>query len=420
MSATRRTNPSLRTLLRAFLALLLVPLSLAAQTSGGTDQVEIVGGGGGLTARSADGNHALQLGAAFQLRPMATLLPEEESTDRLRAGFQARRLQVNLQGHTFSPRWTFRLRLDSTNGSGVSAGFAWVGYQAEGGTSVRIGQLKPAFLQEELIPAIAQLAIERSYTSDYFTTDFSHGLQVSQRLSPRVSLITTLHTGSYGWRTDYEPDRSEFALAARSEWLLMSQDPAVGRGQFQEFQHWEGDPPALLLGIALDYELGESSGRSGAPDVLKWTVDLTGKARGITAHGALMGQRMDATTPGSSSLPAKLDGASQFGWVLQLSGFLVPTRWDAFVRMEGLDFDGVYFRMNQGSVDSGTRDLPAEADLRIVTFGGSRYLSRQGLKLSLDLTHALDPVPVANPGVGLLGADHGGQSTLRSQIQLRF
>lgn len=400
------------------LALILgQPVESAAQDGAQT------GYGGGFYIRDAEGNYELRLSTAFQARYLYTLRSEGPSIDADDdldiGGFQLRRVQLDFQGHFFNPRWTYRFRLDSGNGGTLTAAHLWVAHTTDdGGATIRFGQYKPDFLQEESIGEPTQQSIERAYTTEYFTVDYARGVQIVGRPSDRVTLAGSLHSGSYSFRSDYTAAPTEIAFAARAAWIPFADAPASAWGQFGDSQHWRGDQNAALIGVGVDYELGRNDALS-YPDVLKWTVDASLEAGGASLFGAVIGQNFTADAPLANGVPANIDGASQIGFVGQGAWFVIPDELDVYARFESIDFDGVYYRVNQGAIQSGSRDLP-ENRLSILTGGVNRYLRRNNARLTFDVIHAFDPVPVADSGNALLRSIAGGQTAIRSQMQIRF
>lgn len=411
MAATRRSARAL--------AILLAAAATATSPAGAQDTS---GYGRGFFLRSADGANELRLGGTFQYRWVGNHLPPAtrgSASDGWVSGFQYRRLQVEIQGHFMSPRWTYRLRLDAANGGTMAPAHAWVAYDFPGGVNLRVGQTKPSFLFEENVSGTSQLAAERSYAADYFTTDFAQLVQLTHRPSERLTLVGTLHTGSYSYRTDFDADLNDVAVAGRAELLLAGREPAKAWSQLSDFQPWEGGHTVALLGAAVDWEAGESGGAATYPDVLKWTVDLNVKGGRGALFASATGQRLSAETRLAAAVPAAVDGARQLGLVGHATWFLSPGRLAAYARMESVDFDGVYWRMSQGATQSGSRAL-AEDRLGLLTLGGTYHFRRHAAKVTVDVVRALDAVPVANTGSGLLRADAGAQTALRTQLQFKF
>lgn len=407
--------------LKCLLPLVGAVLASVAATDRAAAQVN-AGYDGGFFIRDADGDFEIRIGAVFQPRYIFTTLSDEDGVgpddDADIAGFQLRRTQLDLQGFVIDPRLTWRLRLDASNGGTVAPSYAWVAYTTEGGTNLRLGLLKANFLHEENVSGSAQIAAERSYTADYFSTDYVQGFQVSRRMGDRVSFVGTIHDGSYSARTDYTGNVIAVAGAGRAEFLIRSDDPARGWRQFGDFQHWSGDPSAAMLGAAVDYERAYSD-PDAFPDIIKWTVDFTGKTSGFTVFGAVVGQSFSSGAPLVAPVPMDINDAGQLGLVGLASYFILPDILDAFIRFEHTDFDGVYYRLNQGSVQGGSRDLD-EDELSVLTVGVNRFFRRNSAKLSMDVVHAFDAVPVANSGGALLRSDAGGQTSIRAQAQVRF
>lgn len=387
----------------------------------------------GFFIRSNDGSAELRLSLINQIRYIhnhrdaGAAVGVKEDTDQ--GGFQLRRTQVDFQGHFISPNWTYRLRLDSSDGGTIAAAWAWVGYKINDDWSVRVGQLKPSFLHEENVGGPNQLAAERSYTADYFTTDFSQGIQLTWQAAERLKLVGTFHTGSYSARTGFTGDGSDLAFAARAEYLVVGEDTKKGWRQFSDFNSWSGDQAAVLLGAAVNYEQGESGGVAPAgvgrlPDILKWTADVNAKVSGLSLFAAIVGQHFDVDAPLATGVPTNLNSASQLGVVAQVAYFVIPDKFEPFVRYEWIDFDNVYYRNNAGAIQSpgatGSRNLTGADQLSILTVGGNYYIKKHDAKLTLDLSYAFDPVPVANTGTGLLQSVDGDQLALRAQLQFKF
>lgn len=377
----------------------------------------------GFFLRSADGNNELRLGLVGQIRYVYNHRSEGEnvgdSSDRDSDGFQIRRAQVDFQGHFVDPRWTYRLRLDANNGGNIQAAWAWVGYKINDDLSLTFGQIKPSFLHEENVGGPAQLAAERSYTSDYFTTDFTQGIQLTWRASDRLKLVGTLHSGSYAARTDFNNDGTDFGLNARAEYLLVGDNVKTAWRQFGDFQSWSGDQPVVLVGAAVNYEKGESGIDGSLPDVFGWTADITAKFNGLGLFAAIVGKHYSVDGTPASGVPSDLDGSDQIGIVAQASYFLIPDKFEPFIRYEWINFDGAYYRNNGGGIQSGSRNLDDD-DLSIITVGANYYLKKHNAKLTVDVLYALDPVPLSNTGQGLLRSADGDQWAVRSQFQFRF
>ena len=184
-----------------------------------------------------------------------------------------------------------------------------------------------------------------------------------------------------------------------------------------------GAPPlglGCLLGLALDYEIGEEGAATYTPDILKATADASLEVHGFTLFGALYGQKFDDHDENhDSDLPDNLADAEQYGIVLQAGSLLPPEGLDLFGRAELIEFDNLYYR-NKGEDFQKPSGSLASDPLTILTTGLNYHMPKYNTKLSLDLVWALDPVPCANTGAGLLDTLEDDQSALRAQLQWRF
>ncbi len=397
----------------------------------GTDRVN-AGYNRGFFINDSEGKFALRMNLHAQVRYLFNSRNTGGSgsdSDLNEGGFTLRRIQLNFQGHAMDPALTYRVQLAAdADGGTLRPDHAWVAYQLTDQVLLRAGQFKPPFLREELVSSTRQLTVERSYSADYFTADFSQGLYV-EWWKERLLLSGALHDGSYGMRTEFNGDATNYALTGRAEFVLVG-DPAMyrkaGWSQLGDFTSWSSDPVAVLLGGAVTYEEGEDGGGNNVPDVLKWTADVSGEFGGWNLFAAVIGQTfpgfngnsviLNGTTTGSMS---RLAGSDQLAVVAQGGYFIVPDKLELFGRYEWINFDGVYYRHNGGAVQSGSGNLTRD-ELNLITVGFNYYLHKHNAKLTVDVVYALDPVPVANAGQGLLRSSEGDQVVLRSQIDFGF
>jgi hypothetical protein len=324
-------------------------------------------------------------------------------------------MQIDFQGHVFNPRWTYRYRIDASNGGTVASSYIWVGYTtASGGLTVRAGQLKPEFLQMERVSPFGQIAIERPYTNEYFTTDISKGIQFITKPSDRLSVVGTIHNGSYSYRSDYNNLATEIAFAGQASWVALADDPAAAFSQFGDAQQWDGDQDAVMLGLGVDYELGRRAD-TNYPDLVKWTADANAELGGASLHGSVIGQHFTAGNTLPTGVPANIATVNQYGFIGQIGYMVLPNTLDAFVRYDLTDFDNVYYRLSGGTVGA-----PPADRVSMLTVGVNRFIRKNNARLTLDVVHSFDPVPVADTGIGVLQSGEGNQTAVRAQMQVRF
>lgn len=353
----------------------------------------------------------VRVGGEIQVRYIAADAPRAGVDDQ-EFGFQVRRARLPVTGTFLGAANTFRIRPGYDRASGtVQLDDAWIQRRFGGGLSLTAGQFKPMFLREEFVSSFAQLAAERSYTADYFTLDYTQGVEAGLD-NGQWRLFAALHDGSYGANTDFANDRVDGAATARLELRR-----GAGWGAWQDLSAG-GHARGLLLGAAATFERGERSGGAQLPDVFKYTVDVSIKAGPLALLGAYTAQAWTAPDT-AGGIPPELDGATQTGVVAQAGVFVVPDRFELFGRGEWLDLGGVYWRNSGETVQSGSRALAA-SDLALYTAGFNWY-QRGSARFTFDVVYAPDDaVPVANSGAGVLRTDRGGQLTVRSQFQVRF
>jgi len=328
------------------------------------------------------------------------------------SGFQLRRARLVLTGSLPVRGVTFRVRPTYDRALGtVSLDDAWVAWAFGTGWSLQFGQFKPVFLREEYVSGFQQLAAERSYVADYFTIDYTQGVELS-RTGRRLRPSLAIHDGSYGANTDFTADRTRFAVNGRLEWLASGTWAA-----FSDFNGWASSGRGLMVGAAVDYENGEPDSLRSVPSLAKATLDVTAKVPGADAALMLYAQRFNVDQQGN--LPSNLDPAHQWGVVVQAGVFPVRDRFEVYGRAERLEFDGAYYRNDGAIVQVGSRDLTSTR-FTAYTAGVNWYVRKHSAKLTLDVVVASDPVPVRNTGGGLVRTDGAGQTAVRAQAQFRF
>ena len=330
------------------------------------------------------------------------------------SGFQLTRARLVVSGTFLTPRLTYRLRPTYDRAAGtLSFDDAWMAYQLSDAWNLRIGQFRPWLQREDVVDAFAQMLLEPSWNNEYFTMKFTQAAQLTYD-GGWWRPVVAIHDGSYGSNTDYNADRTEYAVSGRIEVRL-----GGGWAQFNGLSGWSGVRPAVLIGAGADYERGQSRTGRHTPNVLKYTADVTFNASRASFLAALNAQHFDNPADTAGGLPSHLDGASQWGLVLQAGVFAIPDALELYARYERTVFDGVYYRNNGANVQTGTRNY-AGAPLRVITAGVSRAFRKDAAKWTAEAVWALDGVPVANTAAGQLDSGLGRQVTLRTQFQFRF
>ncbi len=413
-------------LVLAFSLLTLPATSFAAPVAGPTTTVTtaaapavaaakaVAGYDKGFFLGSADGRFRLRANLEAQLRYVGSHLEDDAAAvdDDNIAGFQTRRARIDLRGHAFTERLSFRLRSNADRASGsFGLDYAYLAYDLDPRWKLKIGQFKPFFLREEYVNGFHQMAVERSYVADYLTVDVTQGIEATYQ-APRWRTAFALHDGSYAPSSDYTADRSTYPVSARFELLASG-----GWKQFEDFAVWTADPHGILVGLGIDYETGDLDQGGAVPNLLKATLDLSAELGRASLFVALTAQRLEGAAD-NSGLPATIDGITQYSSVAQASWMASPDRVELFARYEYLDFDGFYYRNNGNRVQTGTGAVDDDT-VGIAAVGATWYVYGQGFKLSLDVQHSSDAVPVSNTGGGLLGTAEG-QTAVRFQTAIAF
>ncbi|MCD4748574.1 MAG: OprO/OprP family phosphate-selective porin [Thermoanaerobaculales bacterium] len=384
-------------------------------TSASLQQDELTAGyDKGFFIGTQDNAFHLRINPEFQIRLLYNTRDNEPGrVGEDNHGFQLRRARLDFRGHAFDPKLTYRLRVNADRSDGdVYLELAYFGYQVANDWNVKIGQIKPLFVREENVKAFRQLAVERSYAADYFTIDFTQGAELTYDGDQGWRASLAVHDGSYAANTEFNADRTDFAVAGRAEFR-----PAGDWKQFADFSSWSSDDFGLLLGVAGDFEAGEKRSGTSTPDLYKFTADISAEFGGANLFVA--GYLRKFSDNNDPTLPSNLDDATQLGLVAQGGVFVIPDTFELFGRYEWIDFDGVYYRNSGAGTQGGTGDLAGD-DHIIVTIGGNWFFKKHNAKLTVDLVWALDPLPVSNTGGGLLSNSEDDQFAIRAQWQFAF
>ena len=353
---------------------------------------------------SADGNFLLQLYMKLQTRFVYNHRDAAPGEDGERWGFEQRRTELYWNGHVISPDLTYKVKIAANrSGGSVRLDDAIIGYRLNDVWKVDVGQFKVPFLREFLMSSGRQQAVERSYINHVFNANRSQGIQLKYG-ADRWTAMAMVHDGTGAKNSAFASDRTDLALAARGELLLAGE-----WSQFKDFASWSDEGFGLLLGAAVDYEVGETGFGTDTADFLKYTVDLGAEFGGWNLFAAFVGQHVQDN--GSTGF-AEVD---QIGFLVQGGIFVIPDKLDVFARYEHLDLDGVLYNAAVSSMTP-----VADDKINLVTVGMNYYFKKHTIKLTTDLIWVLDPLPDSDTGAGLLRSSEDDQIVFRTQIQLMF
>jgi len=328
--------------------------------------------------------------------------------DSTESGFVVERASLIFAGNAIVPQLDYWFVLNGDRSTGTRfVEEARIGYELSNGMLVQLGRLRnPAFLRELDVSYARQLGIERSYYNSVFTTGVLEGITLtSQGDSLRMIgfLSDGRHSGSAAKAKDFYLDNADIAFTFGADWKLFGE-----WAQFGDLASWSGEEAAFFLGAGIHYEQGETGDDDLTNDYnsfLAWTFDLTYENDGFMIF---------ASTVGRHSQNEVID-VNQSGALLMTSYQIIPEKAEPFLRCEYIDFDG--FR-DVGNIAAVVDD----STVSLVTAGFNWYFDRHACKLTVEVTHAFDPLPFTAGNAGIIADQPGsdGQTILGSQVQLFF
>lgn len=416
----------------------------------------------GFFLASADGNYTLGIKGDMQFRwaynsrnigaATAAQGSPASSASPDTWGFEFRRVRLTFFGNVIDPSWTYEVKL-AYNRNAVSSnnGFlddAFIGKDLGDGWSLRVGQFKPPFLREELVSAVAQLAVERSLVNDVFSAGRSQGLRLAWQdeqfkvegfygdaLRANATAPYAITSGGIGalnaggalgvaasQNTGFNANQSDYAFAARAEWK-----PLGEWKQFRDMQSYRGEGQGFLLGLAGYAQQLEPvlSANGASPDViLSATADASIDFGGANIFAYGVYRNVSLQSPQSVRGGGSNDELNQWGAVIQ-GGYFVTDDIEAFARYEIGDSDDDQYRTQATSL------LASGQDLSVVTVGMNWWLAgskNKQVKWTTDFGYSFEPVvDFAASGADYLpdytasgGQTSDGQWVVRSQLQFMF
>ncbi len=375
-----------------------------------------------------DGSFTMAIGGHVQVRHVSNW--RSDAADDTESGFQLRRTKVYFEGTVISPRVHYAVQFGAVRDTqNLATDKIVVGYDLTDTLHLWMGEDKGPFMREEMISSKRQLAVDRSLVNEAFTLDKVQGAGVKWAAHDRLRVQAMVHDGlrsgeapgddwvGDAWAgfgasrsKDFNDDATDYALAARVDFLLAGQWK-----QWNDFTSWPGEDWFAYVGAAVDYEHGETGGPAGNDHWLAWTVDAAIEVDGLSLSAAYVGAATDLGdgAPGGSNYQPwgiAAQAAWNFPWAADHQSI------EPFVRYEHLDTDGLGGRLAAGQ----------NARVNLLTVGANWYLHQHSAKFTADLVVAFDPlhsnIPGVSDGTGLLADTDGadGQTVLRMQYQLLF
>ena len=355
-------------------------------------------------------------------------------------GFETRRLKLTFAGFIVDPSWMFEVQpvyaRNATNLNNGALENAFIQKDLGGGLLFKVGQFKAPYAQEELVSSGAQLAVERSLVTSFFTTKYEQGMQVewSNELvrlrgyygdgfqANGVNVVTNAGaSGNYAGslNTGFNVNETNFAYAGRVEFK--------GAGtwkQFGDLNSYRGDEFGWLVGTAfMAQNLRNSGAFANANNMWGATSDVTVQFGGATIFAAGYYRNVGLGGPLAVQGGGTSDTMNQWGAVIQ-GGFFVTDDVEPYLRWEIGNSDSTQFRT--GNASNGNYE-----QLNVATLGANWFpagVANKNLKITTDLGYAFTPiVDFANSGANWLvdytpanQDTNDGQWVVRAQFQLLF
>ncbi len=380
----------------------------------------------GFFLASADGRFRLNIAGQMQIRWIYSFIDEP---DRHRQGFENTRTRMTFSGHVFSRDLQYLVRTEFTrNEPQLVQGLnfiqdAWVRFQLNDSTSIRVGQFKVPFNREELVSSAHQLAVERSNVNESLNLGRTQGIELViaddvHRFAVSINDGASDSLGGFtasggGIATSTvqvgDPIHNfalfqdvEYAIQGRYEYII-----AGSREQFEDFTSPIDEPFAAMVGVAAHAQQTESNGAPGfTRDEIRWvgwTVDASVEFGGANVFASFTHHYVDR---------GGFVGQFNFYGVVVQGGYYITPKWEVFGRYEW------------GMADSKNDLFANPNDLSILTFGANYYFDGHSAKWTTDIGFALNEISdewdFNLTGYRLQTTASAPQIVFRTQFQLLF
>ena len=398
----------------------------------------MMGWNDGFHMTSADGRFQLNIGGLLQSqfigRWQGVNSTNSNTYDEWRYGIGVSRTQLNFGGHAFGRGLSYYMEFGwgSADPYNLTAqgGFyiprmleAWIAFQLNSETKVRVGQFSLPFTKEGLIQSPYQMAVTSTLVELRMGLEQSQGVEVDWKSDDRhFSLVLSNGSpamfqgplwlnwgpgfaGNPAWNaTPPWPALQRdtlYAITMRHEWKLLGD-----WDQFDQFTSPPGSERGVLIGLAghrQNNELDSPDAIGGFPDGVFWgvTADIMMQFDGASLYGAVIYERIRdinlITLPTLNALAFVVQGSTY-----------VTNQTELFARWES------------GGPD---REVVGGDHLQILTLGMNHYMDGQDLKFTADIGFSFGEVSgvMANTESGWIAdTRRRDQVVLRTQLQLMF
>lgn len=342
--------------------------------------------------RSADGNFSMSPCVFVQFRYNANTREDHKHDQSAQTddGFELRRMKLSLEGHLFSPDFTyfFLIAIDRHTGDFVNEELS-VRYHFAKNWSLWLGQYKENITQEQAVSAKKILAVDRSLMNELINQgeSFVQGVQIEYDDLRDFRALLGFTDGYSSRNTNFrDPPVNPFNFGVNGRVVYKF----FGDGSSSlDFTPLGNKRPMLAASAAFDFS------QSGDANVIRHGADLHWENDVFTVFGG-----------GLARYTSRGDGSDSYDWGLMTQAvFLINSSWDCFARYD-------FTHLDHPSVARGARN-----DYQEITVGVNCYFKSHFAKITADLLYFPNGAPTNLDGAAILASDQD-QWVIRAQFQL--
>ncbi|MBL8745793.1 MAG: hypothetical protein JNK58_05475 [Phycisphaerae bacterium] len=362
---------------------------------------------------SPDGAFRLNVSGQLQFRYNLNFRNDDDTptSDDFESGFNQPRIRIAFDGTVLDPKLFYKVMADAGTAGG-NGDFrlqdTWIGYNFDGGWTLRAGQGITAFMREWYMADQKMLTPERSLQSLIFGQNRSKFIDLKYQ-NDDVRLIGTFSDGFRSVNSEFNADPADWAVTGRAEWKFAGQWKQL----VDEYRSPRGSDYAGALGGAIHFEQGPNrTAGVEEQDLFAWTADILTKGDGWNIMLAGVGYHAQDE--------AGVSGADfdDYGGLLQ-GGYHVTDDVEIVARFDAIFPD---------------EDRNGSSTFNTVTGGFNYYLYGQAAKFQLVAIWFLDDTADTRAGnfgntggrtptsalFGSLPTAQDGQVAIMAQWQLLF
>jgi hypothetical protein len=287
------------------------------------------GNANGFRIMDASGNNSLTVGGALQFRYNISLRDDNTNPNDqdFTVGFTTPLTRLRASGTVGTRELGYKVQATFGGSDGVGAiDDAFATWDFGNGWQAKMGQFNLPVVREISIGAEDHLGSDFSIFSQVFGQGYSQGLMATYS-EDQFRVMLAFSDGAGTANTDFDSgNEADFAFSIRGEFLALGND----WNMFNNYTSWQNtNGDNVLVGGALHYQTGGSTGFTSDVDNLILTVDATWEGPGYNVTGAFAYANTDFGGGGDRS---------DFGFMLQ-GGYFFNPQTEVFARYDGIYFD---------------------------------------------------------------------------------